>query len=140
MNKLGRKLVFISIFLLAALAWPQEPSKEIQVLKPGDRFAVSEGITGKWEFSQKPQIGMVILKIQLFDKNDVKISSLSISGDSGMPSMPGHHDSGDVPFKLNKAQNYLLPVNVVMPGDWEVKLIFSEGEKILLRAAIRFDV
>jgi hypothetical protein len=140
MNKVARKLVFISIFLLAALIWPQEPSEELQVLKPGERFTVSEGITGEWEFSQKPQIGMVILKIQLFDKNDVKISSLSITGDSGMPSMPGSHDTGDVAFKLNKAKNYLLPVNVVMPGDWAVKLIFSEGDAILLRAVIRFDV
>jgi hypothetical protein len=140
MNKVARKLVFISIFLLAALIWPQEPSEEPQVLKSGERFTVSEGITGEWEFSQKPQIGMVIVKIQLFDKNDVKISSLSITGDSGMPSMPGSHDTGDVAFKLNKAKNYLLPVNVVMPGDWAVKLIFSEGETILLRAVIRFDV
>ena len=140
MKKISRPLVFTAIFLLAALAWPQEPSEEITVLKPGERFAVSDGIYGKWEFNQKPQIGMVILKIQLFDKNDVKISTLAITGDSGMPSMSGHHDSGDVPFKLNKAQNYLLPVNVVMPGDWQVKLIFSQGEKVLLRAAIRFDV
>lgn len=140
MKKLSRPLVFTTIFLLAALAWPQEPSAELTVLKPGERFAVSDGIYGTWEFSQKPQIGMVILKIQLFDKNDMKISPLSITGDSGMPSMSGAHDSGEVSFKLNKAQNYLLPINVVMPGDWEVKLIFKEGEKILLRAAIRFDV
>ena len=37
-------------------------------------------------------------------------------------------------------KNYLLPVNVVMPGDWEVQLIFRKGEEIVLRAAIRFDV
>ena len=54
--------------------------------------------------------------------------------------MPGHHDSGEVPLKLNKAGNYLLPVNVVMPGDWQVDLIFREGERIVFRAAIRFDV
>lgn len=140
MKKISRPLVFSVIFLLAALAWPQEPSAELIVLKPGERFAVSDGIYGKWEFNQKPQIGMVILKVQLFDKNNMKISTLAITGDSGMPSMAGAHDSGDVPFKLNKAQNYLLPVNVVMPGDWQVKLIFSQGEKVLLRAAIRFDV
>jgi hypothetical protein len=140
MRKISRTLAFTAIFLLAAMAWPQEPPAEMQLLKPGERFAVSDGIYGKWEFNQTPQIGMVILKIQLYDKNDVKISTLSITGDSGMPSMSGAHDSGDTPFKLNKAQNYLLPINVVMPGDWEVKLIFSQGEKVLLRAVIRFDV
>ena len=140
MKKIARPLVFTAIFLLAALAWPQEPAAEMAVLKPGERFTVSDGIYGKWEFNQKPQMGMVILKVQLFDKNDTKISTLTITGDSGMPSMSGAHDSGAVPFKLNKAQNYLLPINVVMPGDWQVKLIFSQGEKVLLRAAIRFDV
>jgi len=112
----------------------------MQVLAPGERFDLGGGMYGTWEFTQKPQIGMVILKIRLFDKNGAQISPLTIIGRSGMPSMPGHHDSGDIPFKLNKKQNYLLPVNVVMPGDWEVQLIFSKGEEIVLHAAIRFDV
>ena len=140
MKKTSRPLIFAAIILLAALAWPQGSAAEMKILKPGERFAVNDDIHGKWEFSQKPQIGMVILKVQLFDRNDRKISTLSIAGDSGMPSMPGHHDSGEVPFKLNKARNYLLPINVVMPGDWQVKLIFKQGDKVLLRAAIRFDV
>jgi len=140
MIKMSRKLLFIAIFLLAALAWPQAQDEEMQVLKPGERFAISDGISGEWEFSQKPQIGMVILKIQLFDKNDKKISSLAISGDSGMPSMPGSHETGEIALKLNKKMNYLLPVNVVMPGDWAIKLIFRRGEEILLRAIIHFDV
>lgn len=138
-NKRG--ILFLAVlFLLATLVWPQKESGEMQVLVPGERFAVSAGIFGTWEFNQKPQIGMVILKVQLFDKNDVKISPLTISGNSGMPSMPGHHDSGDVAFKLNKKQNYLLPINVVMPGEWEVQLIFRDGDKTVLRAVIRFDV
>jgi len=140
MVKISRKLIFIAIFLLAALAWPQEQPEEMQVLKPGERFQVGEGMYGEWEFSKKPQIGMVILKIQLFDADGKKLSSLAISGDSGMPSMPGHHDTGAVAFTLNKKMNYLLPVNVVMPGDWAVKLVFRLGEKVLLRAAIHFDV
>ena len=48
--------------------------------------------------------------------------------------------STDVPLKLNKAKNYLLPVSVVMPGDWEVVLTFRAGERIVFRGAIRFDV
>lgn len=138
MKKIQVSLLVISLFLLALLAWPQEQSE--QKLVSGERFEVSDGIYGICEFSQKPQIGMVILKVQLFDKNDAKITSLTISGNSGMPSMPGHHDSGEVAFKLNKKQNYLLPINVVMPGEWEVKLTFSDGERIVLRAFIRFDV
>ena len=138
MNSMRVKIIIISFFLLLPLAWAEEQS--VIKLVAGERFTVSEGIYGTWEFSQKPQIGMVILKIQLFDKHDVKISPLTIIGSSGMPSMPGHHDSGEVAFNLNKKQNYLLPVNVVMPGEWEIQLIFRDGEKTVLRAAIRFDV
>ena len=140
MNHKRASLFSIVLFMLAALLWPQDQSEKIQILVPGEHFAVSEGIYGTWEFTQKPQIGMVILKIQLFDKKNVKISPLTISGSSGMPSMPGHHDSGEVAFKLNKKQNYLLPINVVMAGDWEVKIIFLDKEQVVLRAAVRFDV
>jgi hypothetical protein len=132
------KVFIVSLFLLVSLVWAEEQT-EIKLVA-GERFIVSEGIYGTWEFNQKPQIGMVILKIQLFDKDDVKISPLTIIGSSGMPSMPGHHDSGEVAFNLNKKQNYLLPINVVMPGEWEVQLIFRDGEKIVQRAVIRFDV
>lgn len=133
-------LLVIFIILLAAHAWPQEGEAKMQVLVPGERFDLGDGMYGTWEFTQKPQIGMVILKIRLFDKNGAQVSPLTITGRSGMPSMPGHHDSGDVAFRLNKKQNYLLPVNVVMPGDWEVQLVFRKGEKIVLHAAVRFDV
>jgi hypothetical protein len=140
MKSIKTGLLIVFLLLSASQAWAQEGDAKLQVLVPGERFDLGNGIYGTWEFTQKPQIGMVILKIQLFDKNDTQISPYEISGDSGMPSMPGHHDSGDVPFKLNKKQNYLLPVNVVMPGDWEVKLTFRSGETIVHRAAVRFDV
>lgn len=140
MKNTKKWLLIVALLLLAAPAWSGTEKDDIQVLAPGKRFEVCDGIYGKWEFTQKPQIGMAILKIQLFDKNDAQVSPYEISGNSGMPSMPGAHDTGDVPFKLNKKRNYLLPVNVVMPGDWEVKLVFRSGETIVLRAAIRFDV
>ena len=133
-------LLIVFLFLSASQAWAQEGEAKMQVLVPGERFDLGSGVYGTWEFTQKPQIGMVILKIRLFDKNDAQISPFEISGNSGMPSMSGAHDTGDVPFRLNKKRNYLLPVNVVMPGDWEVKLTFRKGETIVLRAAIRFDV
>jgi hypothetical protein len=29
---------------------------------------------------------------------------------------------------------------VVMPGDWEIRLVFREGERVVFRGAVRFDV
>ena len=54
--------------------------------------------------------------------------------------MRGAHDSGEVPFKLNKKGDYLLPVNVVMPGEWEVKLIFMNDTGPIFRGRITFKV
>ena len=81
-----------------------------------------------------------ILKIRLFDKDGKQVTDLEIIGQSDMPSMKGAHDSGEVAFKLNKKGDYLLPVNVVMPGEWEVLLTFSRTKVVLFRGRLTFSV
>ncbi len=93
-----------------------------------------------YEFDHKPKMGTAILVIKLFDKEGERRTDMEIVGNSGMPSMSGAHDSGDVPFQLNKKGNYLLPISVVMAGEWEVKLTFLKDEKIIFRGKFRFHV
>lgn len=93
-----------------------------------------------WKFDKKPKLGTAFLKVQLFDKTGAQVTTLNIVGSSDMPAMKGAHDSGDVPFKLNKKGDYLLPVNVVMPGEWEVKLVFLKGKEPVYRGRITFKV
>ncbi|MBM3296437.1 MAG: hypothetical protein FJY80_15765 [Candidatus Aminicenantes bacterium] len=107
---------------------------------PGKRVALDGGLHFTYEFNEKPKLGMVILKIQVFDKKKNKVSPFVITGRSDMPSMRGAHDSGEQEFKLNKMNNYLLPVNIVMPGDWEVRLTFLKDGKIVFRGRLLFDV
>ena len=85
-------------------------------------------------------MGMSVLIVKLFDKDGRRVSDLAITGRSDMPSMRGAHDSGEVAFKTNRAGDYLLPVNVVMPGDWEVLLTFSRNGIVIFRGRITFDV
>jgi hypothetical protein len=92
-----------------------------------------------YSFDKKPQMGTVILKIQLFDKNAKRSTSLSITGDCGMPSMHAH-DTGSQPFQLNKKGDYLLPLNLVMPGEWEVKLSFLKDNKGIYYGSLKFKV
>jgi hypothetical protein len=106
----------------------------------GDKCPIGNDYYFKYSFDKKPQLGTVILKIELFNKDGQQETGLKIIGDSGMPSMKGHHDSGDVAFQLNKKGDYLLPVNVVMPGDWEVRLKFIKGDQVIYRGSIRFDI
>ena len=93
-----------------------------------------------YEFDKKPQMGTIILKIQVFTKNGKQDSPLEIVGDSGMPSMKGAHESGPQPFKLNKKGDYLLPVNVVMPGEWEIRINVLKEKENLYSGSIRFRV
>jgi YtkA-like len=93
-----------------------------------------------YEFDKTPKMGMAILKVQLFDKDGKQVTDLDITGQSGMPSMKGAYSSEEVAFKLNKKGDYLLPVNVTMPGDWEVLLTFSRTKIVLFRGRVAFSV
>ncbi|MCR4397146.1 MAG: FixH family protein [Candidatus Saccharicenans sp.] len=117
------------------------PAEEIPVVKPaGKKNPLSDVGYFIWEFNQTPKMGTVILKVEVYNQKEEKVSHLQIDGRSDMPSMRGHHDSGEVAFKVNNQGSYLLPVNIVMPGDWEVILTFRWGEKILYRGRILFKV
>jgi len=108
--------------------------------KTGKKYDLGDGNYAVYDFSEKPKMGTVILKIQVFDKKGVQITPYALKGRSDMPSMRGAHDSGDVDFKLNKKNDYLMPVNIVMPGDWEVRVTFLKDGKPVFYGSITFDV
>ena len=108
--------------------------------KSGKKCWIGEVNYFTWEFDKTPKMGMSVLIVKLYDKDGRRVSDLTIAGRSDMPSMRGAHDSGEVAFKTNKAGDYLLPVNVVMPGDWEVLLTFSRNGIVIFRGRIAFDV
>ncbi len=141
----GKK--FLQTFLIAlALVFctvPMQAQAEedsVPLAGPKKKNSIGEDYTFVYQFNKRPQLGVVILKIELFDKEGKQDSSLNITGDSGMPSMRGSHDTGEVEFKLNQKGDYLLPVDVMMPGDWDVRLIFRKDGEIIHRASITFDV
>ena len=108
--------------------------------KSGKKCWIGEVSYFTWEFDKTPKMGTSILVIKLHDKDGKRISDLAVAGRSDMPSMRGAHDSGEVAFKTNKAGDYLMPVNVVMPGDWEVRLTFSRHGIVIFRGRITFNV
>jgi predicted metalloprotease len=54
--------------------------------------------------------------------------------------MKGAHETGDRPFKLSKKGDYLLPIDIVMPGDWEIRLTLLKDGKVIFRGSYQFDV
>lgn len=116
------------------------PSPEfIKLPPPGKKFKVDDRISFRYEFTAKPRLGTAILRIQIFDKGE-KTAAFKVLGRYDMPAMSGAHDSGDQEFKLNKKNDYLLPVNIVMPGEWEVRLVFVKEGEPFFRGFFRFDV
>jgi len=110
------------------------------VLKSGQKHWIGEQYYFIYDFDKKPQMGTIIMKVQVFSKDGKQDTSLEISGAADMPSMRGAHSTGDKPFQLNKKGDYLLPVNVVMPGDWEVVLTFFKDKKPVFTGSARFNV
>jgi len=108
--------------------------------KSGKKCWIGEVNYFTWEFDKTPKMGLSVLIVKLYDKDGQRVSDLTVSGRADMPSMRGAHDSGEVAFKTNKAGDYLMPVNVVMPGGWEILLTFSRNGIVIFRGRIAFDV
>jgi hypothetical protein len=154
------RLLFLGFCILLGAAWSfaasagavpgHSPSGQAAAVKeeivykplpgPGKKCWINEELYFTYKFSEKPKMGTVILVIQVFNKNGDKLTPFLIKGRSDMPSMSGAHDSGDQEFKLNKKNDYLLPVNIVMPGGWEVRLTLLKDGKPLFYGSLTFDV
>jgi hypothetical protein len=107
---------------------------------PGKKCWIHEEMYFTYKFSEKPKMGTVILIVQVFNNRGDQLTPFTIQGRSDMPTMRGAHDSGDQEFKLNKKGDYLLPVNIVMPGDWEVRLTFLKDGKPVFYGSLTFNV
>jgi hypothetical protein len=107
---------------------------------PGKKVPIGGDYYIIYGFDKKPKIGTMIMKVEVFNKNGKKDTSFEIKVDSGMPSMKGAHESGDRSFKLSNKGDYLLPIDIVMPGGWEIRLTLSKDGKVIFRGSHQFDV
>jgi hypothetical protein len=140
-NRLRCLSVWICLALTAAGTWMAAAEVEFKPLaKAGQKTAISADLFIVYRFSERPKMGTVVLKIQVFDKEGRKVTPVTIRGRSDMPSMRGAHDSDLTDFKLSRKNDYLLPVNIVMPGDWEVQLTFWKDGKAIFFGRVNFDV
>ena len=135
-------IFFILVFFLAPSVFAQAAKTVTYTALPkaGEKYYIGNEFYFTYQFDQKPKMGTSILKIEVFTKDGKKDTSLRIKGNTGMPSMRGAHDSEPVAFQLNKAGIYLMPVNIVMPGAWEVKLDFYNADKNIFSGSVRFSV
>lgn len=93
-----------------------------------------------YEWNKNPKIGTYVLLVNVFDKNKKRISDMNVTADAYMPSMKGSHDTGDKKMQLNKKNQYAIPVNFMMLGDWEIELKFNKAGKLINNAYVRLDI
>jgi len=145
------KLILIALMLVLSLfyvvplavvaAVPTITHKDFPVLaKPGQKIPLGSDHYFIYGFSKPPKIGTAIMKVEIFTKDGVLDKSFVVKGDADMPSMRGAHAEGDKNFSISKKGVYLLPVRLVMPGDWEVKFTFIKNGKAVLRGVYLFDL
>ena len=120
---------------------PKNPKNtRIKLDNEGEKVNIGNGYRLEYTFDKKPSMGTVILKIKIYDAGGNRYTGFKITGDYGMPSMSGAHDSGDVEFKISRKKDYLLPVNIVMPGEWEIKIRVMKDGKTLFLGSILINV
>jgi hypothetical protein len=140
-KRCGLAVLFALALFLPAVALCADQSAPVPLMPdPGKKVPIGGGYYLIYGFDKTPKLGMVIMKVEIFNKDGKKDASFEVKGDTDMPSMRGAHASGDQPFKLSKKGDYLLPVNIVMPGDWEIKITVVKDGKVVARGRYLFNV
>ena len=80
------------------------------------------------------------MRVELFTAAGQRDRSFVLKGDADMPSMRGVHSTGFRNFVISAKGVYLMPVELVMPGDWEFRLTIEKDGKTLFRGAYLFDI
>jgi hypothetical protein len=109
-------------------------------LKEKKQYKIDDNYSFVYQFAKKPKMGTAVLKVSVFDKAGKKVKDLDIFGSYDMPSMRGHHATGPDKIKTNKKNDYLMPVNFVMPGGWEIVLTFQKDGKSVYDGIILVNI
>jgi hypothetical protein len=133
MLSLSPLLLYGEVHQVQKPAYPSIP-------EPGKKVPVGSGHYLIYGFDKKPKLGTVIMKVEIFTSDGRKDTSLEVKADAGMPSMRGAHETGDRAFRLSRKGDYLLPISIVMPGDWEIRFTVLKDGKVIFSGRYNFDV
>lgn len=145
-----RNLAIISLLFLCTLsiaappalcAAPSQGTAVYRPLpKPGTKVPLEDGRYFTYGFQKQPKLGTCIMQVEVFGRDGKRDTSFVVKADADMPSMRGAHSSGERDFALSTKGAYLLPVQLVMPGAWEVRFTFLKMGKAVFRGSYLFDL
>ena len=126
---------------LLAAAPPATTERGDQILpQPGEKVTLDTDHYFIYGFDKPPKLGAAIMRVEIFTRSGERDTTFVVRGDADMPSMRGAHSNGDKDFSLSVKGVYLLPVRLVMPGDWEITFTFLKNGKPVFRGAYLFDL
>lgn len=91
-------------------------------------------------FDRKPKLGTVILKVQVYDREQRKVTPYEVFAEADMTAMAGVHATGPLRFSLSQKGDYLVPLDLVMPGEWIIKLWVRQVGKEVFTGRIRVEI
>jgi len=108
--------------------------------KPGKKVQIDADHYFTFGFEKQPKLGSNIMKVETFTLDGKRDRSFVVKGEADMPSMRGAHSSGSKNFALSAKGLYLLPVQLVMPGEWEIRFTFDKNGTTIFRGAYLFGL
>ncbi len=139
-SKVALVLCALALAFVCFVAQPAVAGDVKDIGKPGDKIALDADHYFVFSFDKQPKLGTAIMRVEVFTRDGARDTSFTVAGDADMPAMRGAHSSGSKQFALSNKQVYLLPVSLVMPGEWELKFSFEKNGKKVLVGAYRFKV
>lgn len=125
---------------LSAAPAPAAKAGYHPLTKAGEKVPFDAGHYLTFGFDTPPKLGMAIMRVEIFSRDGKRDTSYTVKGDADMPSMRGAHSAGERAYALSKKGVYLMPVRLVMPGDWEVSFTILKDGKAVYRGAYLFDL
>jgi hypothetical protein len=106
----------------------------------GKKVWINKNTYFTYSFISKVKMGANTLKVNMYDMNKKPITSYQVLVSYDMPSMKGMHANKDKPMLINKKGIYLLPLNFVMPGVWQVDLQFMMDKKTAAKGTFTLKI
>lgn len=106
----------------------------------GKKVIIDKNTFFTYSFTDKVKMGANTLKINISSNDKKPDTSYQVLVSYDMPSMKGMHAQNNVPMQLNKKGSYLLPLNFVMPGEWQVELQFMLDKKTISKGSFKLKI
>ncbi len=108
--------------------------------EPGKKVPIGNGAYLIYGFDKKPKMGTVIMKVEVYTPDGKQDTSLEVLARLRHAFHEGRPRNRRPALQAFQKRGISLPINIVMPGDWEIRLTIKKDGKVIFRGSYKFDV